>query len=489
MLDYNGRNGCNAFIYQFMCVTNCPANTAPQTVNNTLNCVDCTDCDGQAVRFKIVVKIKLRALSIVLKPSQPISPNFKPQFQLILVPLNSRRLLAGGQIVIPVQNTDVTSTGIAISAVIPDGVDTSVYSGLQLVFTGLSNSATAGGALLADSTLKINLAEVQQQQIQSSKISILGEVLSVLFIVMLAIFVAYRKLEKFTGALLLLQVLYLIGFGLDPTELDGLNVLAGFSFSMLSFVPSPFVPPTDYTEATTQAILKYGVDGSLIRNAGYSLILLFAFSGVLSLFLLIGYLHKTCSQQSKLWQPELLKNIALGCYLLVALNLLTFSLFELRLWPVSAYKNLYVSGFSIAVVVVVATIGLTTLAGFKDKQLLVLQLQLIGVAIVLAFGFGISLVALLAIWVATSVGRLAIYWQKISYEKLLVVADCLLASIAIAGCIFGRDSQTIILAAVGAALAAYFVLMLYDLIFRTIRQAAQIEPSDEVKNEAEPIQD
>jgi len=161
VLDFNGRNGCNGYIYQFECVANCPTNTAPQMINNTLNCVDCTsDCSAKAVRFQITVKITLRALSIVLLPSQPINPNFQPQIQLVLVPLNSRRLMTSGQIVIPIQSMTVTSSGIAISAVIPSNVDTTVYNGLQLQFSGLGNAATPGGALLADSNLQINLADV-----------------------------------------------------------------------------------------------------------------------------------------------------------------------------------------------------------------------------------------------------------------------------------------------------------------------------------------
>lgn len=308
VLDYNGKGGCNAYLYQLKCITSCPTNTSPKMINGSMSCVDCTgDCSGAAVRFQITVKIKLRALSIVLQPSQPISPNFKPQFQLVLVPLNSRRLLAANQIVIPVQTTDVTSTGIAISAVIPSDVDTTIYSGLQLQFTNLNNSATDGGALLADASLQVNLADVQSQQLQASKISIFGQVVSLLFVVLLAVFVGYQQLQKFVGVLILLQTLYLLGFGLNPTNLDGLSVLAGFSYGMLSFVPSAFSPPADFIEATSQAILKYGIDGSIIRNAGYSLTLLLAFAGVIGLYLLISYTHKKFHEDSKLWRPELLK--------------------------------------------------------------------------------------------------------------------------------------------------------------------------------------
>lgn len=484
ILDYNGRGGCNAFLYQFKCVTNCPNNTAPKMVNGSINCIDCpSDCSGSAVRFTITVKIKLRALSIVLKPSQPISPNFKPQFQLILVPLNSKRLMADGQIVIPVQTTDVSSSGIAISAVIPSDVDTNIYGGLQLQFTGLANSATDGGALLADAKLSINLADVQSQQAQANKISVLGQVISVLFIVLLAVFVGYEQFQKFMGVLLLLQTIYLIGYGLNPTTLDSLEVLAGFSFGMLSFVPSIFAVPSDYIEATTQAILKYGVDGSLIRNAGYSLTLLLMFAAALSLYLLISYVHKRYYEDSKLWRPELLKNIGLICYLLVALNILVFSFFEFRFWFISTYRDLFLSGFIVAILAVALTVGLTILAGFKDRNLLVLQLQLIGSALVLAFGLSNYMVALLAVWVGAAVGKLILNWQKTNYDKLLVIAETLLAILAIAGCIFGKESQMITIASISAALGSLFILMIYDLVFRTIRRAAQIEPSPDSKME------
>jgi hypothetical protein len=193
VLNYNGRNGCNTYVYQFECVTNCPTNTFPRVVNNTLACVDCTsDCSASSVRFQITVRITLRTLSIVLMPSQPINPNFQPQFQIVLVPPTSRRLLTGSaQIIIPAQSIIVTASGISISAVIPNNVDTSVYSNMKIQFSGLTNSPTNNGALIADSNLIVNLAEIRATQGQSSKISILGQVVSLLVIVLLAVYVAY----------------------------------------------------------------------------------------------------------------------------------------------------------------------------------------------------------------------------------------------------------------------------------------------------------
>jgi hypothetical protein len=162
VIGYNNKDGCNGYFYQYECVSNCPKNTIPKVDNNTMTCVDCSeDCSGSAVRFQITVRIKLRVLSIVLKPSQPINPNFKPQFKIVLQPKSGRRLLAdSNQVEIPAQDVQITSTGIVISAVIPTSVDTSVFSSMSLQFSNLASSPSPSGALIADANLNIDLSEV-----------------------------------------------------------------------------------------------------------------------------------------------------------------------------------------------------------------------------------------------------------------------------------------------------------------------------------------
>lgn len=177
-------------------MANCPANTSPKAENNTMVCVDCAeDCSGTAVRFQITVRIKLRVLSIVLKPSQPINPNFKPQFKIVLQPKGSRRLLADGanQVEIQVQDTQVTALGIVISAVIPSTVDTNVYSSMSLQFGNLASSPSPSGALIADANLNIDLAAVQQTLTQNH-LTIAGNVVSIAAIVLLFVFMGYRRL-------------------------------------------------------------------------------------------------------------------------------------------------------------------------------------------------------------------------------------------------------------------------------------------------------
>lgn len=173
---------------------------------------------------------------------------------------------------------------------------------------------------------------------------------------------------------------------------------------------------------------------------------------------------------------------------MVALNILVFTFFEIRFWPVSAYRDLFISGFVVALVVLVAMVGLAVLAGFKERSLMVLQLQLIGSALILAFGLSVYMLAIVAVWITTAVGKLILNWHKIFYDKFVIVAESALAILALVGSICGRESQTLTVASIASALGALLVLMLYDLIFRTIRKAAQIEPSPDSAIDPELIQ-
>jgi hypothetical protein len=218
-----------------------------------------------------------------------------------------------------------------------------------------------------------------------------------------------------------MQTLYLIGFALDPNDLSVLELVGGFSYAFLSFIPSVFIVPEGFLGGTTQAILKYGIDGSLIRNAGFSLMLAIIFIVILSIYFFISLIHSKFVNDSKLWRPQLLKQLSILCYLLVLLNMLVFSLFEMRFWSINNYKQVFASGLAISVLVLTVAIGLIILLAFKDRNLLCLQIQIIATSIVIVFAFSDYLACLLGVWACVAAGKLAVNWQKPIYDRLLIV--------------------------------------------------------------------
>jgi hypothetical protein len=129
-----------------------------------------------------------------------------------------------------------------------------------------------------------------------NKVGVVGNVACIAGIALMLVFVGYRRVDNAIGLLVLLQLVYLIGFGLDPENLEVLDFLSGFSYSVMGFIPSPFNYPPDLVAPSSQSIIKYAIDGSLIRNAGCSLILLSFFALVMGTWKLITHLKDRQSE-------------------------------------------------------------------------------------------------------------------------------------------------------------------------------------------------
>lgn len=129
-----------------------------------------------------------------------------------------------------------------------------------------------------------------------NKVGVAGNVACIAGIALMLVFVGYRRVDNAIGLLVLLQLLYLIGFGLDPENLEVLDFLSGFSYSVMGFIPGPFNYPPDLVAPSSQSIIKYAIDGSLIRNAGCSLILLLFFALVMGTWKLITHLKNRQSE-------------------------------------------------------------------------------------------------------------------------------------------------------------------------------------------------
>ena len=206
----------------------------------------------------------------------------------------------------------------------------------------LRSMRSANGLYPANSIYGVKYGSTRNNLIKYD-LAFIGYVFSVAMLVMWLLYIGSDIMYKVDNLMILMQVIYFFLYVRAVIDIGLAQFYYGFRYSHFGFFPNLFrnTMPANYYEYAPVAYRLVDLDGNIVRNAGYSFSVLVIFLGgflvaVAVLAMLKWWFHKPAG-----WRPHLITNILQSVLELLMMNIIFFSVAEVRYsdrWPVNNYN-------------------------------------------------------------------------------------------------------------------------------------------------------
>lgn len=297
-------------------------------------------------------------------------------------------------------------------------------------------------------------------------LAFIGYVYSIAMLVMWIVYIGSDVMYKVDNLMIFMQLIYFFLYVRAVIDIGLAQFYYGFRYAHFGFFPNIFkrTIPDHYIEYAPVAYRLVEIDGNVTRGAGFSFAVLIIFLGGYLLTVAVMAMLKWWFYRPAAWRPHLIVNVLFGMFELLMMNIIFFSVAELRYsdrLPVSSpgYKT---TSWGVAIFFIVFY-GLYSLGRLWCSRIAGMYcIKRLIFAVIMACVEDNLVVCALYIEAAFLLFRLLIERPSTWWQFGVLVLEELLLIAAYTIMMFCRtDNVTIIL--VSVLVMAMFFLLLWDL--------------------------
>lgn len=345
------------------------------------------------------------------------------------------------------------------------------YQGYELNLTDQVNSLKGAQSNIAfPSKVYGSVEESDHRAFMRAWLAFIGYIMSVVIILLHAVFIGNGLLYKVDNLLIFAQSIFYFSFVKNLVGRLLSQFYYGWSFSHAGFLPNLFEPliPDHYVELAAPVSFKIvNVDGNYFRNAGFSLawLLIYLAAFLVVAFLVWGLVFKVLRKREA-WYPRVAKQALIGGFEFFSMNLVFFSVTQLRYgsrFPPSMED--YHSRSQALAIVTLSVVGLYTLLRLVYNRIAgayMLKRFLLALFLALAYDRLVYLLPVLLLSLLFVVLRLVFEEPENKYRKATIVVEELAfacAYLLLFLCVDGGVNSIII----SVLVFVFIVYLAYDL--------------------------